>query len=396
MLLQMASFRGLCRLALAVALSAWGSAAAVAQVTPAAGYTPPDDTPSVKVGITLFADYTYTDEPTATDKDGNTIHQNSFNVSRTYINVTGNINHLLAFRITPDITRETLSTTTSTDVKLSDDGSLVFRLKYGFGQINLDDWLTKGSWLRLGVNQTPFIDWEEAIYRYRFQGTMFVDREGFLNPSDLGFSAHVNFPADYGDVHLGVYNGETFTKPEANDQKAFQIRATLHPAPAVPILKGLRLTGFYVGDHYIQGAKRERFVANPTFEHPYVTAGLEYLDAKDQTSIAKPEVHAQGFSVWATPRTPIGIEALLRYEELKPDKDNAAGTSLAGTVAKKKRTILGLAYWLPVAAFQWPSWWRGSGGTVALLADYEKVDYDNYASAKPTEKRYALHTLFNF
>ena len=31
---------------------------ASAQVTPAAGYVPPDDTPSVRVGATLFLDYT--------------------------------------------------------------------------------------------------------------------------------------------------------------------------------------------------------------------------------------------------------------------------------------------------------------------------------------------------
>jgi hypothetical protein len=32
---------------------------ASAQVTPAAGYTPPDDTPSIRVGVTLFPLYTY-------------------------------------------------------------------------------------------------------------------------------------------------------------------------------------------------------------------------------------------------------------------------------------------------------------------------------------------------
>ena len=38
-----------------------------AQVTPAAGTTPPDDTPSFKIGTTIFTDYTYTKEPTTTD-----------------------------------------------------------------------------------------------------------------------------------------------------------------------------------------------------------------------------------------------------------------------------------------------------------------------------------------
>ena len=81
--------------------------AAYAQVTPAAGYTPPDDTPSIKVGATIFADYTYNKDPVTKDADGNDIHADSFNVSRAYINITGNISHMIAFRITPDVTRET-------------------------------------------------------------------------------------------------------------------------------------------------------------------------------------------------------------------------------------------------------------------------------------------------
>ena len=80
---------------------------ASAQVTPAAGYTPPDDTPSIKVGATIYADYTYTESPKGTDADGNTFNPSGFNVTRSYINVTGNISHIVAFRITPDVTRET-------------------------------------------------------------------------------------------------------------------------------------------------------------------------------------------------------------------------------------------------------------------------------------------------
>ena len=95
------------RFVLAATICGSLAAAAFGQVTPAAGYTPPNDTPAFKVGSTIFADYTYNESPTAVDADGNTIHNSSFNVSRAYINVTGNLNHLLAYRITPDITRET-------------------------------------------------------------------------------------------------------------------------------------------------------------------------------------------------------------------------------------------------------------------------------------------------
>ncbi|HSP35529.1 MAG TPA: hypothetical protein VLU46_14555, partial [Thermoanaerobaculia bacterium] len=135
--------------------------AANAQVTPAAGVTPADDTPSVKVGGTVFADWTYIESPSATDADGNSIHANSFNISRAYVNVTGNIFHAVSYRITPDVTRET-----GTGSSLN--GSLTYRLKYAFGQYNLDDFTTKGSWVRFGLQQTPWIDYEEGIYRYRF------------------------------------------------------------------------------------------------------------------------------------------------------------------------------------------------------------------------------------
>src|SRR3982074_1500373 len=151
-----------------------------AQITPAEGYTPPDDTPKVSVGGTLFLDYTYQDVPTGRDADGNVIHSNAFNVSRAYINVTGQLNHLIAFRITPDITRQTF-TAGSSGASLNTSGNLVFRVKYAYGQLNLDDFTTKGSWMRLGAQQTPWVDFIDTIYRYRLHGTPFEVRGHFLS-----------------------------------------------------------------------------------------------------------------------------------------------------------------------------------------------------------------------
>jgi len=93
--------------AVVVLLGSFVSASPVfAQVTPAAGYTPPDDTPSIKIGITFYSDFTYQQSPEIADTDGNVVNPSGFNVSRSYINVTGNLNHIVAFRITPDVTRE--------------------------------------------------------------------------------------------------------------------------------------------------------------------------------------------------------------------------------------------------------------------------------------------------
>src|SRR6476646_2623321 len=107
-----------------------GVVPASAQVTPAAGYTPPDDTPSIKVGVTIFADYTINQKPKIKDADGNDVTLNAFQIGRSYINVTGNISHSIEFRVTPDVSRETV-------VGSSLNGSYTFRLKYAYAQWNV-------------------------------------------------------------------------------------------------------------------------------------------------------------------------------------------------------------------------------------------------------------------
>jgi hypothetical protein len=348
------------------------AASATAQVTPAASSTPPDDTPSIKVGVTLFTDYTIQQSPKIKDADGDDVTFNNFNVGRTYINITGNITRNIAFRVTPDITRETGSDALS--------GSYVYRVKYAYAQFNLDDWLNQGrtgTWIRLGAQQTPYVDFMENIYRYRFQGTIFEERDGFLSSSDVGASFHYNFAGNYGDVHAGVYNGETYSKPELNQEKGFMVRATVRPLRMHPLLRGLRLTGFYDNDAYLRNAERRRGIAAVTFEHEYLNASFGYLATTDQTSATKAPVNGRGFSLWATPRAPNGWEGLLRYDQLEPNTD-ASGT--------RKRFIGGIAYWFPH---------QGTVST-ALLFDIDQTRFVDFAVPQPTQRRYAVHALVNF
>src|SRR3989344_6918427 len=273
--------------------------------------TNPDDKPAISVGGTLFTDYTYTAEPAAVDSDGNKYHPSAFNVTRSYININGRLSHLVSFRMTPDITRET-----GTGSSLN--GSLNFRVKYAFGQVNLDDWLPKGSFVRLGIQQTPYVDYAEGIYRYRFQGTMFIEREGFASSSDAGLSFFYNIPSSWGDMHIGYYNGENYSRVEVNDQKSFQARVSVRPLrKTVP---GLRLTGFYIDDHYVKNAGRSRLLGNITFQHKRGNVGLEYLAAKDQPSGTRAELQGKGYSLWATPKLLGGFEGLLRYDRFKPNQ----------------------------------------------------------------------------
>lgn len=339
--------------------------------TPSNASPPAPTYPNVRVGATLFTDYTYTAAPESRDSDGNVFNANAFNVARSYINITGNLSRVIAFRFTPDIAQET-----GTGSALN--GSLTFRVKYAYLQANLDRWLTPGTYARFGMQGTGFVNFAEDLYRYRFQGPIMVDREGYLLSSDAGIAFHYNMPSNWGDVHVGVYNGETYKKLEVNDQKALQFRGTVRPfAKAAPVLRGLRVTGFYDGDHYSKNADRTRAVGSVTYEHKYLNAAFDYLKATDQISRAAAAVDSHGYSFWATPRTTRGWEGLIRYDHLTLNelRDEA-----------KTRTVLGGAYWVPL---------QGAVQT-AFLLDYEQVKYDRATPAKATEKRIALHALLQF
>ena len=242
-------------------------------------------------------------------------------------------------------------------------------------------WMTKGSYARFGIQQTPWLDFAEGIYRYRFQGTMFVEREGYFASSDGGASFHYQLPANYGDVHVGVYNGENYNKAEVNNEKSYQIRGTVRPFanPATSaILRGFRASLFYDADRYVKDGPRNRFIAGFTYEHPYLNAAFEFLDTADRTSITKPEADGRGYSIWATPKSPKGFEALLRYDHLKPN------TLLGAEV--RNRTIFGVSYWFP------------HQGTVtsALLLDYDGQTFENFSPALPRQARVAVHGLISF
>jgi hypothetical protein len=155
------------------------------------------------------------------------------------------------------------------------------------------------------------------------------------------------------------------------------VRASVRPLPRHPVLRGVRVTGFYDHDAYVKDAERRRGIAALTFEHRLLNASFDYLAATDQPRGSAAEVDARGFSVWATPRTTVGWEGLLRYDRLEPDRS---------ADATKARALFGVAYWFPL---------QGTV-TTALLFDVEQVNYDGFAPARPTERRFALHALVNF
>src|SRR2546425_5069789 len=169
------------RRALGVAVVA--AAAGVAELT--AQGSPP---PQVTVGGVVYTQYLYQLKDSVN-------HFNNFDITRAYVNVLGKFSGGVGTRVTADIYRNPY-------------GSLGYRLKYAFAT-----YTPQGSPLTFKVGQihTPWIDWEEALWDYRMQGQMAMERGGYLSSSDFGLGVDGNWKADRVNMQVGIYNGGSYS-----------------------------------------------------------------------------------------------------------------------------------------------------------------------------------------
>src|SRR2546428_7341974 len=157
------------RRALGVAVVA--AAAGVAELT--AQGSPP---PQVTVGGVVYTQYLYQLKDSVN-------HFNSFDITRAYVNLLGRFSGGVGTRVTLDLYRNA-------------DGSLGYRLKYAFAT-----YTPQGSPLtfKIGAIHTPWLDWEEALWDYRMQGQMAMERAGYVSASDFGAGGDSQLGADTGN-----------------------------------------------------------------------------------------------------------------------------------------------------------------------------------------------------
>jgi hypothetical protein len=341
-------------LALATSLSLAASAAAQSPqvpqpATPAPASAPQPDFPIIRIGVLSYLQY----DAELENRSG----YNNFDVTRTYLNINAQISKNVRFRFTPDIRRVT-------DGSLA--GSLVVRVKYAFAQI---DNLGPRSWIRLGAHQTPWLDFEESVNRYRVQGTMFAEREGLIpGSSDFGASYFAQLPGGFGEFHAGVYNGEGYAQPEVNKYKSVQGRLTVRPMPdGSAITKAFRVSAFYNAGWYAGDRPRRLGIVMGSFEHPHLVATIEGLKATENPGPLPRDIDRTGWSLFLEPRQgAAGLAGIFRYDAYDPDRD--------ATGVEQSRVIAGGAYW-----FVWPR------ARVGAVVTNEQVRYD--LASRPDENR---------
>jgi hypothetical protein len=315
--------------------------------------------PTVSLGVLSYLQY----DAELKNRDD----YNAFDVTRGYINIVGDLAKNVRFRITPDVRRVT-------DGSLS--GSLALRLKYGFAEF--DNVLGDKSWVRFGLHQTPWLDFEESINRYRVQGQMFAEREGIIPGSgDFGAGFLTPLPSGYGEINAGVYNGEGFGSGESNKYKSFQGRATIRPLPNAPIAKGLRVSGFYDAGWYSARHPRRHGIVMASFEHPHFVGTAQWLAGTERPVTRLVDAHPRGASLFAEVRQGLeGWAALARFETFDPDDATPNNSD--------RRVIAGAAYWL-----------KWSRSRIGFVLDDEDVRYDAGRN-RPNENRLLFQTHIQF
>lgn len=346
------------RFLLACVFAAGSVASSAAQTAPAPPPAEPEY-PIVRIGVLSYVQYDAELE--------NRSAYNAFDLTRGYININGQFADNWRFRVTPDIRRATDSTLA---------GTLVFRVKYAF--LEYDNLTGQRSWVRFGAHQTPWLDFEESINRYRVQGTVFAEREALI-PGSSDFGVGMFTPVGkYIDIQAGVYNGEGYAQTDVNKYKSAQGRLTIRPFAGRGIANGFRLSGFYNAGWYAADRPRNLGIVMGSFEHPNLVATLQYLKATENPNpLAPRDIDRSGSSGFVELRQGLsGWAALLRVDAFDPD-DALADNS-------QRRMIAGGAYWLV-----WPR------SRLGFVVTNEQVHYDA-AAARPEENRILFQTHVEF
>ena len=256
-------------------------------------------------------------------------HTNAFDVTRTYLNFNAKFTGGVAVRITPDLYRNAA------------DQSLTYRLKYGYvayapgaGTVTY----------KFGLIQTPFISRDEDLWDYRMEGTVAAERyaglAGGMSSADFGISADTKLAQGRFDLGGGIYNGETYKKPEGDTRKDFMARGSfrLSPTDDNSATGGFRVTGFASVGKPTGGGTRDRYLGQLSYKTTRFTVAGEYLTMKDSLAATPAPVTSAVISLFGVYHLPSSKIALIgRWDSFDPNtkvSNNKQTRIIAGASAQ--------------------------------------------------------------
>ena len=340
------------RLSAIVMLLLGAAATAGAQTAPDPATTTTTNEGRVTFGIITFLQY----DVELHERD----LYNAFDVTRGYLDVRGKLSDRIQVRFTTDV-----RPTRDADL----EQNLTARLEYAYLQAQWTD----SRVFMFGMQETPWLTFEESINRYRVQGTMFTEREDLIpGPSDLG--AGLVYKLAGLEAHVGVYNGEGFGRAEIDKYKSVQGRGTVTVLSRDEGRTRARLSGFYSYGWYARDRPRNVGIVMASYESPHVVATGQYLTATDNPFVVT-DIERQGFSFFGEGRMgKTGWAGFGRVDFFNPNADREGDN--------ERRYIFGGAHWSELA--------HGRIGFVASLEQKFRV------GGEKTESRLLVQTQVAF
>jgi hypothetical protein len=290
--------------------------------------------PQVTVGGVVYTQYVYQLKDSVN-------HLNNFDITRAYVNVLGRFAGGVTTRLTTDVQRVGAG-----------DNSLRLRLKYAFAT-----YTPQGSPLtfKAGLIHTPWLDWEEALWDYRMQGAMAMDRAGYMSAADYGVGVDGKWMADKVNFQFTVVNGTFYSGTSTSEGKDAQARVSVRVLYTNDSSRvgGLRITG-YAGYGRAATGERNRFIGMVSYRAKQITLAGEAAISQDGALGATNGHVFSGFGVYKFPQSKAAVIARVDVTHKQ-----------AGAVDKQTRFIAGVSYQLT------PNW--------RLLADWDYADYQTDA-----------------
>ena len=268
-------------------------------------------------------------------------HANSFDVTRAYVNVLGKFAGGVSTRLTADIYRQ------------AGDNSLRYRLKYAYLAYTPQ---SSPITFKLGQIHTPWVDWEEALWDYRMQGTIALDRNGYVSSSDFGFGVDGKWRSDRVNFGVALINGENYNGGTGDQRKDLTARASVRLMSTNDSSRvgGLRVTGYGQVGKPTGGGVRRRALGMLSYRAKQITVAAEYAVMRDSVAASTSVAHGRvvsAYAVYKISNTRVGL--IGRFDSVDPN------TAVSGD--RQDRMIAGVSYQLT--------------SNLRLLGDWDRVSY---------------------
>ena len=211
-------------------------------------------------------------------------------------------------------------------------------LKHAF----LEGRLAEAASIDLGLIYTPWVDYEQKLWKYRYISQVYADRAGFAHSADAGIGVHGKVSMI--DYHVAVLNGGGYSNTVETKGNDLELRVGATPVKGLTVDLGYRsgymasktiaapigddhtliqLMATYSRDQWRVGGN---YVSN---EIIYDNVGAPGLGVTDTTT---------AYVLWGHITVSGNYSVLGRYEMSKTKRSNVA------TEAKETRMLAGVEY----------------------------------------------------